>query len=82
MTARTLTTTLDEGRIMTCRFPRRSALTMLFWGLGQRGPRRLSIPRIVLEKVPPSSSSVHLKDESDSCSPNLLPSLSFPSLGL
>jgi hypothetical protein len=30
MTERTLTTTLEEGRIMTCRFPRRSALTMLF----------------------------------------------------
>jgi hypothetical protein len=31
MTERVLTTTLDEGRMRTCLFPRRSALTMLFY---------------------------------------------------
>lgn len=45
MTDKTLMTTFELGRIRTCRFPRRSALTILFCVVHQLGSKHLPSTR-------------------------------------
>lgn len=49
ITPRVLTTTLEEGRMSTWRFPRRSALTMLFWVRQREVP---DIARVLRHQTP------------------------------
>jgi hypothetical protein len=57
MTLRNFTTTFEDGRMRTCRFPRRSALTMLFCKILR------SEKRDVVDEAPLARQSFYVREE-------------------